>query len=122
MRRHQHPPSATQALVRADDPAPDKKWPVPPLGQLYRIERPAADVVDVHGRADLDNLVAAVAAIAVVDSAELQGGQTVLVVGATGGLGNQEVQLAVKAGAHVVATAASDEERWTARPATTWTA
>jgi NADPH:quinone reductase len=33
------------------------------------------------------------------------------VVGATGGVGNQAVQLATKAGAHVVATAATDDER-----------
>ena len=55
--------------------------------------------------------LAGAAAISAVDAAELEPGQTVLVVGATGGVGNQAVQLAAKAGAHVVATAASDEER-----------
>jgi NADPH:quinone reductase-like Zn-dependent oxidoreductase len=55
--------------------------------------------------------LAGVAAIQAVDSAEVQPGQIVLVVGATGGVGNQAVQLASNAGAHVVATAATDEEQ-----------
>lgn len=55
--------------------------------------------------------VAAVAAIMVVDAAELKPDHRVLVVGATGGVGNQVVQLAAKAGARVLATARSDEER-----------
>ena len=38
-----------------------------------------------------------------------QPGQSVLVAGATGGVGNQVVQLAAKAGPQVVATAASDD-------------
>jgi NADPH2:quinone reductase len=52
-----------------------------------------------------------VAAIAAVDAADLQAGHSVLVAGATGGVGNQAVQLATKAGAQVIATASSDEER-----------
>ena len=51
------------------------------------------------------------AAIAAVDAADPQPGQTVLVVGATGGVGNQVVQLAARAGAHVVATASTDAEQ-----------
>jgi NADPH:quinone reductase-like Zn-dependent oxidoreductase len=51
------------------------------------------------------------AAIAAVDAAQLAAGQMVLVAGATGGVGNQAVQLAVRAGASVIATAHSDEER-----------
>ena len=50
--------------------------------------------------------VAGVTAIAAVDAAELKPDHRVLVVGATGGVGNQVVQLAAKAGAHVLATAA----------------
>ena len=50
--------------------------------------------------------LAGAAAHHAVDAAELQPGQTVLVAGATGGVGNQAVQLAAKAGAHVIATAA----------------
>ena len=55
--------------------------------------------------------LAGAAAIAVLDAAQLQPGQTVLVVGATGGVGNQVVQLAAKTGAYVVATAGSSEEK-----------
>jgi NADPH2:quinone reductase len=51
------------------------------------------------------------AAIAAVDAADLQPGQTVLVAGATGGVGNQAVQLAAQVGATVIATAGTDEER-----------
>jgi NADPH:quinone reductase len=51
-----------------------------------------------------------VAAISALDAAELRPGQTVLVVGATGGVGNQAVQLAARAGAQVVATAATEDE------------
>jgi NADPH:quinone reductase len=55
--------------------------------------------------------LAGVAAIQAVDAAELQPGQTVLVAGATGGVGNQAVQLAANAGAQVVATAATEDEQ-----------
>ena len=55
--------------------------------------------------------LAGTAALQAVDAAELQPGHSVLVVGATGGVGNQVVQLAAKAGAHVLATAATDQER-----------
>jgi NADPH:quinone reductase len=51
------------------------------------------------------------AAIAAVDAADLQPGQTILVAGATGGVGNQVVQLAAQSGAHVVATASSPAEQ-----------
>ncbi|WP_255579503.1 NADP-dependent oxidoreductase [Cryobacterium sp. PAMC25264] len=49
--------------------------------------------------------LAGTAAQAAVDAAELTEGSTVLIVGATGGVGNQAVQLAVAAGATVIATA-----------------
>ena len=51
------------------------------------------------------------AAIAAVAAADPQPDQSVLIVGATGGVGNQIVQLAAKAGAQVVATASSDAEQ-----------
>jgi NADPH2:quinone reductase len=51
------------------------------------------------------------AARGVVASSELGPGETVLVVGATGGVGTQAVQLAAAAGARVVATAHTDQER-----------
>jgi NADPH:quinone reductase-like Zn-dependent oxidoreductase len=55
--------------------------------------------------------LAGTAALTAVDSAGPAAGHTVLVAGATGGVGNQVVQLAVDAGAHVIATAHSDEEK-----------
>jgi NADPH2:quinone reductase len=55
--------------------------------------------------------LAGAAAQAVIDGADLQPGTTVLVVGATGGVGNQVIQLAKAAGARVIATAHTDEER-----------
>jgi NADPH:quinone reductase-like Zn-dependent oxidoreductase len=55
--------------------------------------------------------LAGTAALMAVEGATLQAGQTVLVAGATGGVGNQAVQLAARAGARVIATAHSDEER-----------
>ena len=55
--------------------------------------------------------LAGAAAVAAVDAARLAAGQTVLVAGATGGVGNQVVQLAAGAGGHVIATAHSDEEK-----------
>ncbi|WP_454050570.1 NADP-dependent oxidoreductase [Cellulomonas sp. Marseille-Q8402] len=55
--------------------------------------------------------LAGTAAVDAIDAAQVQAGQTVLVAGATGGVGNQAVQLAVHAGATVIATAHSDPER-----------
>ncbi|MEV0331156.1 NADP-dependent oxidoreductase [Nocardia sp. NPDC050717] len=52
--------------------------------------------------------VAGVTAQDLVAAAELQPGQTVLIVGATGGVGSFLVQLAAIAGAHVIATARGD--------------
>ena len=51
------------------------------------------------------------AAHGIIEAAALQPGQTVLVVGATGGVGNQVVQLAKALGARVIATAHTDAER-----------
>jgi NADPH:quinone reductase-like Zn-dependent oxidoreductase len=55
--------------------------------------------------------LAGAAAHGILDGAQLQPGQTVLVVGATGGVGTQVVQLAAITGATVLATAHTDEER-----------
>lgn len=54
--------------------------------------------------------LAGTAAVDAVDAADIQPGSTVLVVGATGGVGQQALQLAVGAGATVIATAKSAEE------------
>ena len=56
--------------------------------------------------------LAALTALAIVDALELSAGQTVLVVGATGGVGSLVVQLAKAAGATVVATALPEDEEF----------
>jgi NADPH:quinone reductase-like Zn-dependent oxidoreductase len=55
--------------------------------------------------------LAGTAALMAIEAAGLLAGQTVLVAGATGGVGNQVVQLAAQTGARVIATAHSDEGR-----------
>jgi NADPH:quinone reductase-like Zn-dependent oxidoreductase len=55
--------------------------------------------------------LAGTAAIAAIDAAGAEAGKTILVAGATGGVGNQAVQLAARAGAHVIATARSDAQK-----------
>lgn len=54
--------------------------------------------------------LAGTAAVNAFDAASISPGSTVLVVGATGGVGQQAVQLAAKAGATVIATAATTDE------------
>ena len=54
--------------------------------------------------------LAGTAAVMAFDGAGVREGDTVLVVGATGGVGQQGVQLAAAAGARVIATAHSDAE------------
>ena len=54
--------------------------------------------------------LAGTAAVDAVDAADIREGATVLVIGATGGVGQQALQLAVRAGATVTATASSPEE------------
>ena len=55
--------------------------------------------------------LAGTAAHGIIDAAALKPGHTVLVIGATGGVGNQVIQLAAAAGARVIATAHTDTER-----------
>jgi NADPH:quinone reductase-like Zn-dependent oxidoreductase len=54
--------------------------------------------------------LAGIAAIMAIDSLELSDGDTVLIVGATGGVGSLAVQLAASAGATVVAPALPEDE------------
>jgi NADPH:quinone reductase-like Zn-dependent oxidoreductase len=54
--------------------------------------------------------LAGTAAVQAFDQSGITAGAKVLVAGATGGVGQQALQLAVRAGAEVVATASSDEE------------
>jgi NADPH:quinone reductase-like Zn-dependent oxidoreductase len=55
--------------------------------------------------------LAGTAAADAFDAGKIGHGTTVLVAGATGGVGQQALQLAVRAGAHVIATASTDEEK-----------
>ncbi len=55
--------------------------------------------------------LAGAAAIAAVDAAGLDAVKTVLIAGATGGVGNQVIQLAAAAGARVIATVHSTAEK-----------
>ena len=56
--------------------------------------------------------LAAIAAMAAVDGLDLSAGETVLVVGATGGVGSFAVQLATKAGAIVIAPALPEDAEY----------
>ena len=55
--------------------------------------------------------LAGTAAFDAVQAAAPKKGNVVLIVGATGGVGTQAVQMAANAGAHVIATAGTEEER-----------
>ncbi|MCI2956681.1 NADP-dependent oxidoreductase [Agromyces atrinae] len=54
--------------------------------------------------------LAGTAAVDSVDAAQIGEGSTVLIAGATGGVGQQALQLAVRAGASVIATASTPDE------------
>jgi NADPH2:quinone reductase len=71
---------------------------------------PAPDRVDgaTAGAAPL----AGITALLAVDALELSDGDTVLIVGATGGVGSLSVQLAARAGATVVAPALPPDETY----------
>src|SRR4051794_146723 len=56
--------------------------------------------------------LAGITALLAVDALELSDGDTVLIVGATGGVGSLAVQLAVRAGATVVAPALPEDETY----------
>jgi NADPH:quinone reductase len=56
--------------------------------------------------------LAALTALAIVDALDISAGQTVLVVGATGGVGSIVVQLAKAAGATVIAPALPEDEEF----------
>lgn len=55
--------------------------------------------------------LAGTAAVDAFDAAAVRKGETVLIFGATGGVGQQALQLAANAGATVIATASSSEEK-----------
>ena len=77
-----------------------------PAGQVAA--KPAGVETGVAGAVPL----AGITALLAVDALGLQPGETVLVAGATGGVGSFAVQLAAHAGAHVVAPARSDDQEY----------
>jgi NADPH:quinone reductase-like Zn-dependent oxidoreductase len=76
------------------------------VSEAVLAKRPVAVELAVAGAAPL----AAVTAVMAVDAAAPGAGEVVLVVGATGGVGSVAVQLAVSAGAAVIAPALSEDE------------
>ena len=56
--------------------------------------------------------LAGIAALSAIDALDLSEGDTVLIVGATGGVGSFAVQLAARAGATVVAPARPEDEEY----------
>ncbi len=58
--------------------------------------------------------LAGITAMLAIDALELSGGDTVLIVGATGGVGSFAVQLAARAGAAVVAPALPEDQDYLA--------
>ncbi len=76
------------------------------VGEQFLARKPAGVDTAQAGAAPLVTLTA----LAIIDALELSAGQTVVVVGATGGVGSIVVQLAKAAGATVVAPALPDDE------------
>lgn len=81
-----------------------------PAGQVLRIP----DGVDLITAAALPEVAATVYSNLVM-TAQLQPGETVLIHGATGGIGTMAIQLAKALGARVAATAGTDEKVGTAK-------
>jgi NADPH:quinone reductase-like Zn-dependent oxidoreductase len=78
------------------------------VGEQVLAKKPAGVDTDQAGAAPLVSLTA----LATIDALELSAGQTVLVVGATGGVGSIVVQLAKAAGATVVAPGLPEDEQF----------
>jgi NADPH2:quinone reductase len=75
---------------------------------MFIAKAPESVDVTVAGASPL----AGIAAMTAIDALELADGDTVLIVGATGGVGSLAVQLAARAGATVVAPALSEDEAY----------
>jgi NADPH:quinone reductase-like Zn-dependent oxidoreductase len=97
-------------LVHANPTARDGSWAelitVPADASIGR--RPAGIDVATAGAAPL----AAITAMTAIDALDLSEGDTVLIVGATGGVGSFAAQLAAKAGATVIAPALPEDEQY----------
>lgn len=77
-------------------------------GGQFATRAPAGVSLEVAGAAPLTGITA----IAAVDSLDLSAGQTMLVIGATGGVGSVAVQLAARNGATVIAPARPADETY----------
>src|SRR3954452_23846568 len=75
---------------------------------MFIAKAPEGMDVTVAGASPL----AGITALLAVDALELSDGDTVLIVGATGGVGSLAVQLAARAGAAVVAPALPEDEAY----------
>jgi NADPH2:quinone reductase len=97
-------------LVHANPTARDGSWAelitVPADASIAR--GPANVDVAAAGAAPL----AAITAVTAIDALDLSEGDSVLIVGATGGVGSFAVQLAARAGATVIAPALPEDEQY----------
>src|SRR5215212_10076864 len=97
-------------LVHANPTARDGTWTerLTVSADASIARRPANVDVAAAGAAPL----AAITALTAIDALDLSQGDTVLIVGATGGVGSFAVQLAARAGATVIAPALTEDERF----------
>jgi NADPH:quinone reductase-like Zn-dependent oxidoreductase len=97
-------------LMHANPTVHDGSWAelivVPEDGSIARA--PASVDLAAAGAAPL----AAITALAAIDALDVSEGDTVLIVGATGGVGSFAVQLAAHAGATVIAPALPEDEQY----------
>jgi NADPH:quinone reductase-like Zn-dependent oxidoreductase len=97
-------------LLHANPTAHDGSWTelIAVPQDMFIGRAPEAVDVAIAGAAPL----AGIAAMLAIDALKLSDGDTVLIVGATGGVGSLAVQLATRAGATVVAPALADDEAY----------
>src|SRR5215208_253853 len=97
-------------LVHANPTVRDGSWAelIAVPQDLFIARAPQGVELATAGAAPL----AGIAAIMAIDALELSEGDTVLIVGATGGVGSFAVQLAARAGATVVAPALPEDEAY----------
>ena len=97
-------------LLHANPTARDGSWTelITVSTDASIARRPTTVDVAAAGAAPL----AAITALTAIDALDLSEGDTVLIVGATGGVGSFAAQLAAQAGATVIAPALADDEQY----------
>jgi NADPH:quinone reductase-like Zn-dependent oxidoreductase len=97
-------------LLHANPTARDGSWTelITVSTDASVARKPAGVEVASAGAAPL----AAITAVAAIDALDISDGDTVLIVGATGGVGSFATQLAAKAGATVIAPALPEDEQY----------